>query len=371
MDEHKETLKLIAELKEILGSERALRRVIIKELKEVREQYGDDRRTQIVDEEAEITLEDLIREEDVVITVSHSGYVKRTPLSSYRSQGRGGKGRIGATTRSEDFIEHLFVASTHSYLLIFTNRGRIYWLKAYDVPEVGTSGKGRPIVNLVNLEPGETIADILSVRDFAEGRFVLMATRKGIVKKTSLSAFSNPRSSGIIAITVDEDDELIDVALTDGSHEVLLATRNGLALRFREDEVRDMGRTARGVRGIALREGDYLVGMETFKEKGMLLAVTERGFGKRTSIGEYRLQGRGGKGVINVKTTERNGKVVNALHVTEDDSVMIITAHGKLIKLEASAIRQTVSRSAQGVRLIGLEAGDHVTSAAVIRGTEE
>ncbi len=371
VDEHKETLKLIAELKEILGSERALRRVIIKELKEVREQYGDDRRTQIVDEEAEITLEDLIREEDVVITVSHSGYVKRTPLSSYRSQGRGGKGRIGATTRSEDFIEHLFVASTHSYLLIFTNRGRIYWLKAYDVPEVGTSGKGRPIVNLVNLEPGETIADILSVRDFAEGRFVLMATRKGIVKKTSLSAFSNPRSSGIIAITVDEDDELIDVALTDGSHEVLLATRNGLALRFREDEVRDMGRTARGVRGIALREGDYLVGMETFKEKGMLLAVTERGFGKRTSIGEYRLQGRGGKGVINVKTTERNGKVVNALHVTEDDSVMIITAHGKLIKLEASAIRQTVSRSAQGVRLIGLEAGDHVTSAAVIRGTEE
>lgn len=371
VEEYQQTLKLIEELKEILASEKVLRRVLTKELKEIRDTYGDDRRTQIVEQEAEITLQDLVPEEDVVITISHSGYIKRTPVSIYRSQGRGGKGRLGMSTRTEDFIEHLFVASTHSYILVFTNKGRVYWLKAYEIPEVSSAGRGKAIVNLLNLEEDEKIADIISVRDFAENKYVMMATRKGTVKKTSLSAFSNPRSAGIIAISLEDEDELIAASQTDGSHEVLIATRNGLAVRFRESAVRDMGRSAHGVRGVSLNDNDHVVAMETFKEKGMVLAITEKGYGKRTSIDEYRLTARGGKGVINVKTTERNGKVANVLHVNEEDDVMLITAQGKLIKLAAADITQTVSRGAQGVRLIGLNENDYVASAAVIRGNGE
>jgi DNA gyrase subunit A len=369
--EYGETLKLIARLKEILASEAVLKNVIVEELRELERNYGDERRTEIVDEEVEITLEDLIADEDVVITVSHSGYIKRTSASLYRTQGRGGKGRIGMTTRDEDFIDHVFIASTHSYLLIFTNRGQVYWLKVYEIPDVGTAGKGKAIVNLANLAKDEKIADIVSVRDFEESRYVIMATRNGIVKKTALGEYSNPRSSGIIAIHVPDDDELIGCQLTDGSYDVLLATRLGKAIRFSEKEVRDMGRGARGVIGIRLSEGDMVVAMEAFAGAGQFLTITEGGFGKRTAVEEYPQQGRGGLGVINIRVGEKNGPVVNTRHVLEDSAVMIITAKGKLIQLNVEDIRNTQTRAAVGVKCIELEEGDYVASATVVAGEEE
>jgi DNA gyrase subunit A len=368
--EYEETLKLIAWLKEILASEQVLKGVVVGELKELQQAYGDARRTEIVDEEIEITLEDLIAVEDVVITVTHSGYIKRTSASLYRSQGRGGKGRIGMTTREEDFIDHVFVASTHSYVLIFTNQGRVYWLKVYEIPDVGTAGKGKAIVNLVNMSREEKIADILAVKDFEVDRYVVMATRNGVVKKTALSEYSNPRSSGIIAITVPEDDELIGCQLTDGSYDILLATRNGKAIRFSEKGVREMGRTARGVIGIRLRKGDTVVAMSALTGEGQFLTVTEKGFGKRTAVEEYPRRGRGGSGVINIRGGERNGGVVNTCHVREDACVMLITAQGKLIKLYVDQIRSTQSRAALGVKCIDLEEGDVVTSVTVVAGEE-
>jgi len=366
--EYEETLKLIARLKEILASEKVLEGVVVEELKEVQEKFGDARRTQIVDEEVEITLEDLIADEDVVITVTHSGYIKRTAASLYRPQGRGGKGRIGMTTRDEDFIDHVFVASTHSYLLVFTNRGQVYWLKVYEIPDVGTAGKGKAIVNLVNLGKEEKIADIIAVKDFETNENVVMATRNGIVKKTALVEFANPRSSGIIAIYIPDDDELIGCQLTDGSYDVLLATRMGKAIRFSEKNAREMGRTARGVIGIRLAGDDKVVAMSAFKGPGQFLTVTEKGFGKRTDVEEYPCQGRGGSGVINVKVGEKNGSVVNTCHVQEDSSVMLITAQGKLIQLNAEDIRNTQSRAAVGVKCIDLEEGDHVASVTVVAG---
>ena len=368
--EYEETLKLIARLKEILASEQALRGVIVGELKEVEQNYADERRTEIVDEEVELTLEDLISEEDVVITATHSGYIKRTSVSTYRTQGRGGKGRIGMTTREEDFIDHVFIASTHSYLLIFTNRGQVYWLKVYHIPDVGAAGRGKAIVNLVNLAKDEKIADIVSVKDFDPDRYVVMATRNGIVKKTALTEYSNPRSSGIIAISVPEDDELIGCQLTDGSFDVLLATKLGKAIRFSEKDVRDMGRTARGVIGIRLAEGDIVVGMCAFSGDGHFLTVTERGFGKRTSVDEYPRHRRGGSGVINVKVGEKNGTVVNTLYVPEQTSVMLVTAQGKLIQLKVEDIRNTQSRAAVGVKCIELDEGDHVASVAAVAAVE-
>jgi DNA gyrase subunit A len=368
--EYEETLKLIARLKEILASELALKGVIISELKEIEEKYGDRRRTEIVDEEVELTLEDLITEEDVVITATHSGYVKRTSVSTYRTQGRGGKGRIGMTTREEDFIDHVFIASTHSYLLIFTDRGQVYWLKVYHVPDVGAAGRGKAIVNLVNMAKDEKIADIVAVKDFDPERYIVMATRNGIVKKTALTEYSNPRSSGIIAITVPEDDQLIGCQLTDGSFDVLLATKLGKAIRFSEKDVRDMGRTARGVKGIRLAEGDIVVGMSAFGGEGHFLTLTEKGFGKRTSVEEYPRQGRGGSGVINVKVGEKNGTVVNTLYVPEQTSVMLITAQGKLIQLKVEDIRNTQTRAAVGVRCIELDEGDYVASVAAVAAEE-
>jgi DNA gyrase subunit A len=368
--EYEETLKLIARFKEILASEKALEGVVVEELKEVQEKYGDERRTQIVDEEVEITLEDLIADEDVVITATHSGYIKRTMASLYHPQGRGGKGRIGMTTRDEDFIDHLFVASTHSYLLVFTNRGQVYWLKVYEIPDVGTAGKGKAIVNLVNLGKDEKIADIIAVKDFDTGENVVMATRNGIVKKTALSEYANPRSSGIIAIYVPDDDELIGCQLTDGTYDVLLATRMGKAIRFSEKDVREMGRTARGVIGLRLAGEDKVVAMSAFKGPGQFLTVTEKGFGKRTDVEEYRCQGRGGSGVINVRVGEKNGTVVNTCHVQEDASVMLITAQGKLIQLYAEDIRNTQTRAAVGVKCIELEEGDYVASVTVVAGEE-
>ncbi len=369
--EYEETLKLIARLKEILASEKALEGVVVGELKEVQEKYGDARRTQIVDEEVEITLEDLIADEDVVITVTHSGYIKRTAASLYRPQGRGGKGRIGMTTRDEDFIDHVFVASTHSYLLVFTNRGQVYWLKVYEIPDVGTAGKGKAIVNLVNLGTDEKIADIIAVKDFETSENVVMATRNGIVKKTALREYANPRSSGIIAIYIPDDDELIGCQLTDGNYDVLLATRMGKAIRFSEKNAREMGRTARGVIGIRLAGDDKVVAMSAFKGPGQFLTVTEKGFGKRTDVEEYPCQGRGGSGVINVKVGEKNGSVVNTCHVQEDSSVMLITAQGKLIQLNAEDIRNTQSRAAVGVKCIDLEEGDYVASVTVVAGEED
>jgi len=366
--EYEEILKLIARLKEILASEKVLEGVVVEELKEVQEKFGDARRTQIVDEEVEITLEDLIADEDVVITVTHSGYIKRTAASLYRPQGRGGKGRIGMTTRDEDFIDHVFVASTHSYLLVFTNRGQVYWLKVYEIPDVGTAGKGKAIVNLVNLGKEEKIADIIAVKDFETNENVVMATRNGIVKKTALVEFANPRSSGIIAIYIPDDDELIGCQLTDGSYDVLLATRMGKAIRFSEKNAREMGRTARGVIGIRLAGDDKVVAMSAFKGPGQFLTVTEKGFGKRTDVEEYPCQGRGGSGVINVKVGEKNGSVVNTCHVQEDSSVMLITAQGKLIQLNAEDIRNTQSRAAVGVKCIDLDEGDYVASVTVVAG---
>jgi DNA gyrase subunit A len=372
--EYEELIKLIEKLRSILASEKKVRGVVVEELQDLKKQFGDVRRTQIIDEQAEISLEDLIADEEVAITLTHSGYLKRTPTDIYRTQTRGGKGRIGMRTREEDFVEHMFIASTHSYLLIFTNKGKVYWLKVYEIPDVGTAGKGKSIVNLVNLTAGEKVSAVLPVLTLdAENNdktCVVMATQLGVIKKTPLSAFSNPMARGIIAINLDDNDELIGCKLTDGKQIVFLATHDGKAIRFGEEGVRDMGRQARGVRGMSLGKGDFVVSMETFGEKGLVLSVTERGYGKRTPIGEYRLTARGGKGVINVKTTERNGKVVGALNVEEDSEVMLITAQGKIIRTDSSQIREA-GRSTQGVRLIDLEPEDRVAAASLIEKSAE
>jgi DNA gyrase subunit A len=367
-DELKELREKIADLKEILASDTKLRQVIVKELRDVQKKYGDARRTQIIDEEAEINIEDLIAEEDVVITVTHTGYLKRTPLSVYRSQGRGGKGRIGMKTRDEDAVTNVFVANTHSYMLVFTDRGRLYWLKVYEIPDVGIVGKGKAIVNLANLSPDEKVRELLSVKDFDPKVSVLMATRSGTVKKTSLEAFSNPTQRGIIAMGVPDDDELIAAELVSGNETVFIGTHDGMAIRFPHEDVREMGRQAYGVYGIRLDEGDYVISMiASSNESDMILSVTERGFGKQTPVEEYRTQGRGGKGIINVKTTEKNGKVVAIMRVEEDTDVLVMTANGKLIRVRSQDIR-AVGRATQGVRLINLDEDDRVTAATLIEG---
>ena len=376
----------IAEYESILASDKKLRGVIVKELQEVKEEFGDERRTQIIDESTEITLEDLIADEQVIVTVSHSGYLKRTPQSTYRQQRRGGTGRTGMKTREEDFVEYLFSASTHSYLLVFTNTGRVYWLKVYEVPDVGAAGKGKHIGNLVALQPGETVRTLLEVRNLEEeSRFIFFVTRKGTVKKTPVKDFSNVMSRGIIAIGIDKDDELVAVRLTDGNQIVFLASHEGQAIRFGEEDVRSMGRPAFGVRGMDLDKNDYIVGVAvTPKEiqkktngKGqeesvpsLILSVTEQGYGKRTPVEEYRLQSRGGKGVINVKTTNKNGNVVGIMLVDESSEVMLISQFGKIIRIDTTTIREA-GRSTQGVRLLHLEEGDRVASAVVLQEKEE
>jgi DNA gyrase subunit A len=368
----------ITEYEAILGSEKKLRRVIVSELEEVKKKYGDARRTVIQDEAVELSLEDLIADEQVAVTVSHSGYLKRTPISTYRQQRRGGTGRKGMSTREEDFVERLFVASTHDYMLVFTNTGRVYWLKVYEIPEISAAGKGKAIASLVALQPGENVRALLTVRDLEEeGKYVFFATRSGTVKKTPLKDFSNVMSRGIIAIGIDKEDELVAAHCTDGNQIIFLATHDGQAIRFDEDDVRSMGRPAYGVRGMDLSKGDYIVGMAvTPKEhkKGkngdpdqsnLVLSVTEQGYGKRTDVDEYRLQSRGGKGVINVKTTSRNGKVVSIMLVNEKSEVMVISQFGKIIRIDTKNIRE-VGRSTQGVRLLHLEEGDHLAAASVI-----
>ncbi|OLE11295.1 MAG: DNA gyrase subunit A [Acidobacteria bacterium 13_1_20CM_4_56_7] len=396
------TRENITEFESILGSEKKLRKVIVTELEEIKKLYGDERRTVIEDEAAEIQLEDLIADEQVAVTVSHTGYLKRTPISTYRQQRRGGTGRTGMKTRDEDFVEHLFIASTHAYILIFTNTGRVYWLKVYEIPDIAAAGKGKHVGNLVSLQPGETVRTMLAVRNLEEeGRYIFFATRNGTVKKTPLKDFCNVMSRGIIAIGIDKGDELVGTTLTDGSQIIFLASHDGQAIRFDEADVRDMGRPAYGVRGMKLDEKDYIVGMATTPKdpkkaeaelekakaaagvpeatatdatipiKGsLILSITENGYGKRTPADEYRLQGRGGSGVINVKTTERNGKVTGIAQVTEKSEVMLISQYGKIIRMDSSTIRES-GRSAQGVRLLHMEAGDRVAAAVVIPPDEE
>jgi DNA gyrase subunit A len=363
LDELAELLKTIERLRGILASDRLLMQIIVDELKTVREQYGDDRRTEIVDATGEINVEDLIAEEDMAITVSNTGYIKRTAISTYRNQRRGGKGRIGMRTRAEDFVSHLFVASTHAYIMIFSDRGRAYWLKVHEIPDVGPDGKGKSIANLVSMEEGEKIAATLPVKEFEEDKFVVMGTLRGVVKKTSLSGFSNPRAGGIIAMGVEEGDAVIAVQQTDGTGEVFIGTRDGMAIRFQETDVRPMGRTAYGVRGITLRGDDFVVAMETVKPVGTLLTVTERGFGKRTEIEEYRVQSRGGVGVINISTSERNGAVVGIAYVEAGDQLLVITQQGMILRMLTDDVR-AIGRATQGVRIIDIADDDKVVSIA-------
>jgi DNA gyrase subunit A len=371
LSELAEIRKKIAEYEEILASDKKLRAVIIKELEEVRDRYGDARRTQIVDESAEIQLEDLIADEQVAVTVSHQGYLKRTPISIYRQQRRGGTGRTGMKTREEDFVSQLIVDSTHAYLLCFTNTGRVYWLKVYEIPDVGAAGKGKSMQSLLSLQPGENVCAILPVRDLEEeGKFIFFATRNGTVKKTPLKDFSNVMSRGIIAIGIDNEDELVKARITDGSQIVFLATHLGMAIRFDECDVRSMGRPAYGVRGIDLGKNDYVVGVAiTPKEHEpgayRILAVTENGFGKRTDVEEYRLQTRGGKGVKNMAVTERIGKVKTIQLVDDTSELMVISQYGKIIRIDTKSIR-AAGRATQGVRLLNLDDDDKVAAAVII-----
>jgi DNA gyrase subunit A len=362
-EEYQELTKLIKKLKEILEKEELVKEIIVEELSKIREKYGDDRRTEIVDKEVAINLEDMIVEEDMVVTISHNGYIKRNPISLYRSQRRGGKGVTGMTTRQEDFVEHLFVASTHSHLLFFTNTGKVFWQKVYDLPQAGRAAMGKAIVNLLHLRAEEKIAAILAVRAFEEGKHIVMATRKGLIKKTPLMAYSRPRAGGIIALSIDHDDELIAARVTDGTQEILLGARQGKAIRFKETEARPMGRTARGVRGIAVGKDDEIIGMESIGEGATILTVTENGFGKRTNTSEYRIQGRGGRGIITIRTSERNGHVVGMKQVTDQDDVMLITDHGKIIRMKIKGI-SVIGRNTQGVKLINVDKGEKVVGIA-------
>ena len=363
LDEIAELLGVIERLRAILASQRLLMQIIVDELKAVKENYGDERRTEIIEGEAgDISIEDLITEEDMAITVSNTGYIKRTAITEYRTQTRGGKGRIGMRTKEEDFVSHLFVASTHAYILIFSDKGRMYWLKVHEIPE-SAGGKGKSIANLVSMEAGERIAAMLATKTFDDDKFIMMGTRRGVVKKTPLSAFSNVRAGGIIAMGVEDGDSVIAVQLTDGSSQVLIGTRNGIAIRFNEEDVRSMGRTAYGVRGVTLRDDDYVVGMEAVKPGGSILTVTEHGYGKRTDVDEYRTTGRGGVGIINIDTSERNGLVVVVAYVESSDEVLLVTQQGMMLRTAADTIRLT-GRSAQGVRLINIDDDDRVVGLA-------
>jgi DNA gyrase subunit A len=365
IDELLDIQKRIGEYLEILGSESILKSVIIKELKEIQKDFGDERRTQIIEDTGEIKLEDLVQMEDVAVTVTRGGYLKRTAVDTYRRQTRGGKGRIGMSTRAEDVVEHLIIASTHSYLLTFTNKGRVYWTKIYEIPDAGTTGKGKHASGLMNLMPDETPTAFLPVKDFEPGRYIMMVTKRGTIKKCELTVFNNPMSRGIIAIGLDEGDELLSACLTDGQEYIFLASHDGMACRFSESDVRAMGRPAAGVRGMELDADDYLIGMEVVDKEGLILSISENGYGKRTPLKDYRLTARGRKGVINMKTTPRVGKVVAILSVQEDSDLMIITKQGQIIRIDSASIRQA-GRSTQGVRLVNVEAGDQVAAASLI-----
>ncbi|PYR91573.1 MAG: DNA gyrase subunit A [Acidobacteria bacterium] len=373
LDELVELMKTVERLRAILSSDELLMQVVLNELKDVRSKFGDERRTEIIDESGEFRIEDLIADEDMAITVTNTGYIKRTPISTYRAQRRGGKGRIGMRTREEDYVSHLFIASTHAYIMIFTDRGRAYWLRVHEIPDVGPGGKGKAIANLVQFVGEEKIAALVAVKEFPEQdeqQFVVMGTRKGTIKKTDLTAFSNPRPSGIIAMGVEEGDSVIAVELSDGKEQIFLGTRDGMAIRFDETDVRAMGRSAYGVRGISLRDDDEVVAMEVVREGGTLLSVAQNGYGKRTELEEYRLQSRGGVGIINIQTTDRNGKVVGISFVQDDDEVLLISQQGMILRTKAGDIR-TIGRATQGVRLIEMEEGDAVVAIAKLAERDE
>src|SRR5262252_5146184 len=369
--EFKEVLALIAKLREILGSEKLVLEIIVDELQQIKKQFGDERRTEIVAEATDIDIEDLIVEEDMVITVSRGGYIKRSPLSLYRAQRRGGKGRIGATTKEEDVVEHLFVASTHAYILAFTSIGRMHWIKVYDLPQLGPATRGKAIVNLLSLGPNERIVAMAATKDFPEDRYLMFATKNGVVKKTSLSMYSNVRSGGIIAINLEEGDSLLSVRITGGENQIFIGTRQGMGIRFSEKDVRPMGRDTTGVIGVTLKkDNDEVVEMDVVDEEAHLLSVTENGYGKRSEVAEYRFQGRGGSGVINVKVTDKNGPVAGIKSVTDADQLLLITQRGQLIRIKVKDIRET-GRAAQGVRVIQLEDGDRVVGVAKLAEPDE
>ena len=358
--EYTETLKEIERLKAILRSDALVAKIVKDELDEIKNRYADERRTEIAAELKEITIEDLITEEDMVITISHQGYIKRNPLSAYRSQRRGGKGLIGMETKEEDFVEQLFIGSTHDYMLFFSNLGRLYWLKTYQLPEAGRAAKGKALINLLQLSEGERITTALPVRDFKEG-FLVMFTKNGTVKKTALEEYSNPRGKGIIAVTIEEGDELIAVKKTDGKSDLIIGTKSGLSIRFNEEDVREMGRTAKGVIGMRLAKGDEVVSAEVAEERTALLTVTEKGLGKRTKIEDYRVQGRGGKGIISIKVIEKGGKAVGLMQVRDEDEIVMITNSGKIIRTTANNI-SLLGRNTQGVKLMDVDAEDKIVS---------
>jgi DNA gyrase subunit A len=358
-----ELLEQIERLLAILGDDRLVMQIVVDELRQIQTKYGNVRRTEILPDEGDFRALDLIAEEDMAITVSSTGYIKRTAITNYRNQRRGGKGRIGMRTREEDFVSHLFVASTHAYIMIFSDRGRAYWLRVHTIPDVGPDGRGKAIANLVSMEAGERIAALLAVKEFEADKFIIMGTRRGIVKKTELAAFSNPRAGGIIAMGIDVGDAVIAAGISDGTSEVFIGTRSGMSIRFPERDVRGMGRTAYGVRGVSLRDDDDVVAMEILAPGGTILTVTELGYGKRTELGEYRVQSRGGKGIINIQTSERNGKVVGVAQVADDDELMLMTQQGKILRMTSASIR-TIGRATQGVRLIDIEGEDRAVSIA-------
>jgi len=370
VEEYKELMALIERLRAILSSDRLVLEEIKRELTEIRETYGDLRRTEIIPEENEISIEDMIADEDMVITVSASGYVKRSPLSLYRAQHRGGKGRKGMETREDDYVEHLFVASAHSYILVFTESGQVHWLKVHEIPQAGPAARGKAVVNLLNLSGEERLATTVAVREFDDQHFLFFATEQGTVKKTELSAYGNPRAGGIIAINVDEGDRLLEVRVTDGSNDVMLATAKGYAIRFPEADARPLGRATRGVRGISLRKGDRVVSMEILEEEGEVLSLAENAFGKRTKVAEYRRQSRGGKGIINLKVSKKTGEVIGAKQVRPEDGMMLITHSGKIIRINVDGVRVS-GRSTMGVKLMDLDEGDRLVAVAKVADRAE
>ncbi len=368
--EYEEVLKEIARLNEILASDALVMKIIRDELLAIKQEYGDLRRTEIVAKTSEIEIEDLIKDEDMVITISHAGYIKRNPLTTYRAQKRGGKGKIGMETKEEDFVERLFTATAHSYILFFTNKGRVYWLKVHQIPEASRQAKGKAIVNLIQISQDERVTAALPMREFTPGHFILMATKNGIVKKTELESYSHPRPSGIIAITLEEGDELISAEVTDGKRDVFLGSRDGLSIRFSEEDVREIGRTGKGVIGIRLDEGNAVVGMEIVRDDSTILTVTENGYGKRSTLEDYRSQGRGGKGIITIKITEKNGRAVGMAQVSQEDEIILITSNGKVLRIRAKDI-SVQGRNTQGVRLFDIDEEDKVVSFAKVVEREE
>jgi DNA gyrase subunit A len=369
-DEYKETIKLIEKLKGILDSEKKRKQIIKEELLILKEKYADERRTEIIRDYKEFSLEDIIAEEDVVVTISHQGFIKRFPVSGYRRQSRGGKGVTGAGTKEDDFIEHMFIASTHHYIMFFTDKGKCYWLKVHEIPEGGRAARGRSVVNLLEKDPAENINAFVTVKEFKDDAYLIMATEKGTVKKTVLSAYGNVRKGGINAINLVPGDNLIAVKMTDGNNDIVIGTRNGFAVRFNEKDVRDMGRTATGVRGVRLTKGDYVVGLLVIKRNDTILVVTEKGYGKRSDINDYRITRRGGKGVITVKTTDKVGKMMAMMDVVDGDELVIISSHGMVIRQSVKDIR-VMGRNTQGVRVIKLNEGDQIADIAKVVPEEE